>query len=87
MVRATLRKYLGAAIGPGWSATGPPPNDAQLLELPHVGQVIFACTLKEVDIHTSRRNAAGWELNVSSSDGNEHGVARVLNRRVYGCAS
>ena len=39
LARETVKKYLAAAIGLGLSATGPPPSEAQLLELRRLGVV------------------------------------------------
>ena len=39
LARETVKKYLAAAISLGLSVTGPPPTEAQLLELRRLGVV------------------------------------------------
>ena len=39
LARETVKKYLAAAISLGLSATGPPPTEAQVLELRRLGVV------------------------------------------------
>ena len=47
LARETVKKYLAAAIGLGLSATGPPPTEAQLVELRRLG-VVAAQPVKRV---------------------------------------
>jgi len=47
LARETVKKYLAAATGLGLSATGPPPSEAQLLELRRLG-VVAAQPVKRV---------------------------------------
>ena len=42
LARETVKKYLAAAVSLGMSATGPPPNEAVLLELRRLGVVATA---------------------------------------------
>lgn len=47
LARETVKKYLATASGLGLSATGPPPTEAQLLELRRLG-VVAAEPVKRV---------------------------------------
>jgi transposase len=64
LARETVKKYLAAAIGLGLSATGPPPTEAQLLELRRLG-VVAAQPVKRVApqlamLEPYREQIASW---------------------------
>jgi transposase len=64
LARETVKKYLAAAIDLGLSATGPPPSEAQLLELRRLG-VVAARPVKRVApqvamLEPHREQIASW---------------------------
>src|SRR5215467_12905790 len=64
LARETVKKYLAAAIGLGLSATGPPPSEAQVLELRRFG-VVAAQPVKRAAPQTAmlepyREQIANW---------------------------
>jgi transposase len=64
LARETVKKYLVAAIGLGLSATGPPPSEAQVLELRRLG-VVAAQPVKRVApqvamLEPYREQIASW---------------------------